>query len=264
MSTLRARGIEIGYDDIGEGAPVVLLHGFPFNRSMWREQAEALRETHRIVTPDLLGHGETSVTATATMEEMAQMVAALLDELQLERVVLGGLSMGGYVTFAFYRLFPQRVRALILADTRPQADTEEGRRTREELAQRALHEGMEAIAGMMLPKVLAPTTMKENQAAVARVREMITQMRPEGTAAASRGMAVRRDQSELLAQINVPTLIIVGSEDKLTPPADAERMQRAISGARLAVMAGAGHVSNIERPADFNRALINFLATVEA
>ena len=264
MSALRVRGIEIGYTDTGEGTPVVLLHGFPFNRLMWREQAEVLREKHRIVTPDLLGHGETSVTETATMEEMAQMVAALLDELKIERAILGGLSMGGYVTFAFYRLFPQRVRALILADTRPQADTEEGRRNREALARRALIEGMEAVAEMMLPKALAPATIKENPAAVARVRAMITKTRPAGAAAASRGMALRRDQSALLAQIDVPTLIIVGSEDSLTPPADAERMQREISGSHLAVIEGAGHVSNIERPAEFNRALVNFLDMLEA
>ena len=262
MSTLRVRGIEIGYTDTGEGVPVVLLHGFPFNRSMWREQAEVLREKHRVVTPDLLGHGETSVTETATMEEMAQTVAVLLDEMKLERVILGGLSMGGYVTFAFYRLFPQRVRALILADTRPQADSEEGRRGREEMAQRALNEGMEAIAEMMLPKALAPATIKGNHEAVARVREMITKTRPEGAAAASRGMAVRRDQSDMLSQISARTLIIVGSEDTLTPPADSKRMQREISGSRLEVIEGAGHVSNIERPADFNRALVNFLDTV--
>src|SRR5215207_8834824 len=132
--TARVRGIEIAYDDGGgAGVPVVLLHGFPFDRSLWREQAAALGATHRVVTPDLRGHGGTSVTSgQTTMETMAEDVAALLDELGLKRVVLGGLLMGGYVALAFYRLFPERARALVLADTRPQADDDAAKRAREE------------------------------------------------------------------------------------------------------------------------------------
>ena len=123
MSVTYLRGIEMAYDDVGSGPAVVLLHGYPFNRSMWREQVEALSASHRVITPDLRGHGETSVgREPATMEAMGRDVAALLDELEIKRIVLGGLSMGGYVAFAFYRHFGLRVRALILADTRPQSD----------------------------------------------------------------------------------------------------------------------------------------------
>src|SRR4028118_1351057 len=163
MSVARVRGIELAYEVAGEGSPVVLLHGFPFNRTLWCEQVDAIREHHRVITVDLRGHGETSATQDpATMEEMARDVAALLDELGIAaRVVLGGLSMGGYVALAFTRLFPERVHALVLADTRPQADTDEARLTREETAARVLNEGMHTLADDMLPKLLAPSTLAE-------------------------------------------------------------------------------------------------------
>ena len=266
MSVARVRGIELAYEVSGEGLPVVLLHGFPFNRTLWREQVEALRERYRVVTVDLRGHGETTATgdAPATMEEMAEDVAALLDELQLARVVLGGLSMGGYVALAFYRLFHTRVGALILADTRPQADTDEARRTREETAKRSLREGMQPIADAMLPKLLAPQTHDERPEIVARVRDMILNTDARGAASALRGMAVRRDQTALLREIDCPALVVVGSLDAITPPADAELLKREIRDSRLEIIEGAGHVSNLERPAEFNSALKKFLRELEA
>src|SRR3954452_17332277 len=137
MSEFSRHGIKFAYDAVGSGPAVVLLHGYPFNRSMWREQDEALKDDYRVITPELRGLGESSARedSQATIDEMAEDVAALLDELEIKRIVLGGLSMGGYVTFAFYRRFFSRVRALVLADTRPQSDTEEARRNREEQAQ---------------------------------------------------------------------------------------------------------------------------------
>jgi pimeloyl-ACP methyl ester carboxylesterase len=261
MSTASVRGIEMAYDEVGSGPPVVLLHGFPFNRSMWREQAAALSDRYRVVTPDLRGHGETTATGEmlVTMNEMAQDVAALMDHLRIERAALGGLSMGGYVSFAFYRRFPLRVRTCILADTRPHADTEEARANRELQAQKALEEGMEAIADIMLPKLLTAQTLLERPETVARVREMITGNRPEGAAAALRGMALRDDHTYLLERIIAPTLIIAGSEDEITPLADAELMRREIRGSQLKIIEGAGHLSSIEQPEQFNRALREFL-----
>jgi 3-oxoadipate enol-lactonase len=267
MSVARVRGIELAYEVAGEdGLPLVLLHGFPFNRTLWREQVESLAARYRVVTVDLRGHGETTATRDpATMEEMAGDVAALLDELGIAvPVVVGGLSMGGYVALAFTRLFPERVRALLLADTRPQADTGEARLAREETATRALGEGMQTIADSMLPKLFAPSTQAERPEVVARVREMILNTTPQGAASALRGMAVRADHTKFLREINCPALIIVGSLDGITPLADAELMRREIPGSRLEVIAGAGHVSNVERPAEFNRALENFLRELEA
>ncbi len=256
----RVRGIELAYDDIGRGAAVVLLHGFPFDRSMWREQAEALGGACRVIVPDLRGQGETTLGGgDVTMGEMAEDVAALLDELSIERVVLGGLSMGGYVAFEFFRRFPRRVRALVLADTRPQADTEEARRTREETAQRALKDGMAPVADSMLPKLLSASTREREPEVVGRVREMMLRTKPEGAAAALRAMAVRPDQTDLLPSIDVPTLIVVGGEDPITPPSDASAMGAKIGGSRLVRIEGAAHLSNVERPEEFNRALADFV-----
>jgi pimeloyl-ACP methyl ester carboxylesterase len=269
MSMVRVRGIELAYAEAGAGMPVVLLHGYPFNRSMWREQSERLAGAQRVLTPDLRGMGESGGAgeggAAATMEEMAEDLAALLEELGVaERVVLGGLSMGGYVALAFYRLYPQRVRALVLADTRATPDTPEARRGREESARKALTEGMRPIADAMLPKLLAPATLEREPEIAARVREMILETRPEGAASALRGMAVRRDQTDLLPRIGVPTLLLFGTLDALTPPAEAEALHGAIRGSRLVFIEGAGHVSNMERSREFTRALEEFLATLAA
>jgi 3-oxoadipate enol-lactonase len=262
----RVRGIEMAYDDTGGGGPaLVLLHGFPFDRSMWRGQAEALGGEFRVVAPDLRGLGETSLSkGVVTVEAMAEDVAALLDELNLGRVVLGGLSMGGYVAFELFRKFTGRVRALVLADTRPQSDDEAGRRSREENARRALKEGMEPIVESMLPKLLSAGTRERGGEVLERVRTMMLSVSPEGAAAALRAMAVRRDQTDLLPSINVPALIVVGGEDSITPPADAEAMAAKIEGSRLVVVEGAGHLSNVERPEEFNRALVEFLRGLPA
>lgn len=262
----RVRGIEMFYDDTeGGGATLLLLHGFPLDRSIWRGQTEALGGEFRVVAPDLRGFGETPLgTDSVSIEGMAEDVAALLDELSLGPVILGGLSMGGYVAFEFFRKFPERVRALVLADTRPQADNEEGRRTREETAQRALKEGMVPIVEAMLPKLLSPETAERGGEVLEHVRAMILRMSPEGAAAALRAMAVRRDQTDLLPSIKVPTLIIVGSEDAITPLADSEAMNVKIEGSRLAVVEGAGHLSNVEQPEKFNRALVDFLRGLPA
>lgn len=265
MSKTRVRGIEMAYDVEGSGPPVLLLHGYPFNRSMWREQVLALRESFRVITPDLRGLGESEAAGDepAPMIEMARDVDALLDHLQVDRVVLGGLSMGGYVALAFVRRFPLRVRALVLADTRAQADTDEARASREEQARKILEQGMSAIAEDFLKKVLAPETLTGRPEERERVREMILSTKPEGAAAALRGMAARSDQTSFLPNILAPTLVLVGSEDKLATPEDAELMRREIRGSRLETIEGAGHLSNIERPAQFNSALSEFLRTLQ-
>jgi 3-oxoadipate enol-lactonase len=256
----RVRGIELAYTDAGGGPAVLFLHGFPFDRSMWSGQVERLSASFRVIAPDLRGHGETTVTrGPSTMEEMAEDVVSLLDELNVPRAVICGLSMGGYVALALYRAHPSRVRALVLADTRAKADTEDARRTREENARRALAEGMGPIVDSMLPKLLSERTREREPDTVARVREMMLGLNPEGAAAALRGMALRRDQTDLLPKTDVPVLVVVGSEDIITPPAEAEAMHALIEGSRLVVIEGAGHVSNVERPDEFDRALSEFL-----
>lgn len=259
----RVRGIELAYTDAGRGPAVVLLHGFPFDRSMWRGQVERLSADFRVIAPDFRGHGGTTVTdGPSTMEELAEDVVALLDELNVSRAVVCGLSMGGYVALALYRAHPSRVRALVLADTRAKADTEDARRTREENARRALAEGMSPIVDAMLPKLLSERARVGEPDVVARVREMMLGISPEGAAAALRGMARRRDQTDILSKIEVPVLVVVGSEDAVTPPSEAEAMHALIEGSRLRVIEGAGHVSNVERPEEFDRALALFLESL--
>lgn len=258
------RGVEIAYDDVGSGPSVVLLHGYPFNRSMWRDQVEELRQHHRVIVPDLRGHGESAVTPVpATMQNMAGDVASLLETLNVSRATIGGLSMGGYVALAFYRLFPLRVRSLVLADTRSPGDSEEAKQAREQQAEKALKEGMEGIADALLPKLLAPETVAKRPDVVKRLRDIMVETDSEGAAAALRGMAQRQDQTSFLSRIIAPTLIIVGSADALTPVADAELLHREIGGSRLHIIEGAGHVSNMDRPEEFNRALTKFLNDVE-
>ncbi len=260
MPSINVGDIQLAYTDTGLGQPVVLLHGYPFNRSLWNEQVNALSNSFRVITPDLRGMGETEATqGPATMNRMAQDVAALLDHLEISRAVVGGLSMGGYVVLAFYKQFPSRVRSLILADTRAQADTEEGKQTRLQQAEKARAEGMAGIADSMLPKLLTPETVSKRPDLVKRIRDMMLKTKPEGAAGALLGMAERDDQTSLLSQISVPTLILVGREDSITPVVDSEKMHREIAGSRLVVIENAAHVSNLERTEQFNEEVTRFL-----
>jgi len=264
MTKRLIRGLEIGYDMVGYGTPVVMLHGYPFNRTMWSDQVEALAARHRILIPDLRGHGESEATAEpATMEEMARDVSSLMEELDISRAAVCGLSMGGYVALALYKMFPLRARALVLADTRAGADTEEARANREVQAKKALAEGMAGIADAMLPKLLSPNTVAKNPSVVARVREMMVKTKPEGAAAALRGMALRSDHTQFLSRVVAPAMIMVGKEDAITPVSESEFMHKEIGGSRLKVIEGAGHVSNIEQPERFNEALSKFLRDLE-
>ena len=260
MSTVLINNINLAYTDTGAGRPLVLIHGYPFNRSLWTEQIPTLSNSYRIIAPDLRGFGDSEASQEiSTMNRLAADVAALMDYLKIPRATIGGLSMGGYVALAFYKQFASRVRALVLADTRAQADTEEAKQTRAQQADKALSEGMAGIADAMLPKLLTPETVSKRPEIVKFVRDMMLQAKPEGAAGALRGMAERHDQTELLPKISVPTLIVVGSEDAITPVADSETMHRAIDGSSLVVLDHAGHVSNVERAQQFNDALLHFL-----
>ena len=264
MTTKSAGGLELlSYSDTGSGPVVVLLHGYPFNRTLWSDQVEALSKTHRVITPDLRGHGESSL-GPAGMNQLASDVASLLDARGVRRATIGGLSMGGYVTLAFYRQFPERVSALILADTRAQADTKENKRIRAEQIKTVLSQGMKPVVDAMLPKLLHPETVSRRPEAVIRLRDMMLQTKPEGAAAALEGMATRDDQTELLSKISVPTLIIVGKDDPITPFWDSEKMHERINASRLVVIKTACHVPNLERPEEFNDALLEFLTDVGA
>lgn len=257
-------GLDIAFTDAGNGPVVLLLHGYPFDKTMWSEQVDVLAAAgFRAIAPDLRGLGETpSSGEVATMDDMARDAAAVLDQVGIEKAVVCGLSMGGYVAFELVHLFPTRIRGLVLAGTRAPADNEQEKDGREQQVQTMLRAGMVPISIATLPKLLAPHTLTEKPDVVKRVRAMIVRTDPKGAAVAQRGMAARRDYSEDLPNINVPTLIIVGREDSIRPVADAEFMHRGIRHSRLKIIEDAAHVTNMEQPEIFNRALLEFLKLV--
>jgi len=261
MVIMTVRRSEMAYDDIGSGQALILLHGYPFDRSMWREQIDVLSaQGNRVVAPDLRGMGETKATGEiSTMEDMARDVAALMNRVKIDQAVICGLSMGGYVAFDFVHLFPTRVRGLVLAGTRAPADNEQEKQGRGQQAQRMLTEGMNFVADATLSKLLASRTLAEKPEVITRVREMILHADPRGAAAAQRGMAARRDYSDDLASMNVPTLVIVGRDDSIRPVADAEFMHDRIRDSRLEIIEDAAHMTNMEQPEVFNAVLLNFL-----
>lgn len=260
MAYVQIDDVRLAYDDVGSGPELLLVHGYPFNRSLWVEQVDALSKTFRLITPDLRGFGGSTISeGVSTMNRMAQDVARLMDALEISNAVVGGLSMGGYVVLGFYKQFASRVRGLVLADTRAQADTEEAKQVRTQQAEQILASGMAGITDAMLPKLLTPETVSKRPEVVKRIRDMMLKTKPAGAAAALRGMAAREDQTALLPQISVPTLILVGREDPITPLHDSEKMHDTIAGSRLVVIENASHVSNIEQSAVFNAALSSFI-----
>ncbi len=252
----------LAYDDHGIGQPVLFLHAFPLNRSMWEGEITALlqEERYRLVALDWRGFGESDIpTDVATMELFADDVAALMDSLGMQNAILCGLSMGGYAAFAFLRKYPQRVKGLVLADTRPGTDTAEGRANRENVARLAETQGSGAIADLQIPRLISDYTRQHHLEVEMRLRQMINAATAQGIAAASRGMAERRDSTDLLATITCPTLVLVGEQDVLTPPDVAKDYATKIPGAQFVVIPGAGHVSNLEQPQAFIQAVGGFL-----
>lgn len=251
-------GAKIHYQDSGNGKDVVLLlHAFPLHSGMWSRQIAALSPRFRVIAPDYPGLGKsTPRPEPSTMEVLAEQVLGLLGSIGVDRAIVVGLSMGGYLAFELYRQRPGLFRGLALCDTRPGADTPEGAAGREVFARNALDKGLHWVADEMTPKLLRP---QPDPAAVREVRALIGQGTPAGVAAAQRGMARRPDSTSTLSAIACPTLVVVGAEDTLTPPAEAEKMVAGIKGAKLARIPGAGHLPNVESPAAYDAALLEFV-----
>lgn len=258
MKTYSSRGLQLTYEERGQGEPLLLLHAFPLSGKMWEPQTDIGR---RLIIPDLSGFGSSEPTPEiCRMTDFAEDAAALLDHLGIERVVLGGLSMGGYAALAFAEKYPERLSGLVLADTRAGADSPEARDKRLAAARDVLEKGSGILVETTVPKLLGAATRSRRPDLVKQVGQWITEAPPAGVAAAQRGMAERPDRSAVLPRIAVPTLILVGEEDELTPPEESRRMAEAIPGARLEILQGAGHLSNLEATEDFNRILAEFLA----
>lgn len=274
-------GVDIAYEDAGRGVPLLLVHGFPLDRTMWAEQVAALAGgagpgapavvSHatagspagpraRVIAPDLRGFGESAAPrGPVSIETYARDAAALLDHLGIERAVVGGLSMGGYVAFAFARLWPRRVRALLLCDTRAAADTAEARRGRFDMIDLVQREGPAAVAERMLPRLFAAETFEGRPEIVERTRVAIERASVEGIAAALGALADRPDATPSLPAIACPTLFVVGEHDAIAPPAEAAAIVAEIPDARLLVVPHAGHMAPLENPGAVNAALQEFL-----
>ena len=239
---------------------LVLIHAFPLNARMWEPQLTLADHGWRVVAPQLRGvdGGDQNLPASS-VDDYAGDLIDLLDALHIHEAVIGGLSMGGYVTLAMFRRAPRYFLGMVLADTRPQADTPDGVEGRKRVLRLVQEKGASAVADEMLPKLLSDATRRSRPDLVARVRGLALSNSAESIAGAITALMTRPDSTPLLSTIHCPTLIVVGEEDSVTPRVLSEDMQRVIAGSTLVVLPSAGHLSSMEQPAAFNEALARFL-----
>lgn len=268
MQQINIGDIQLHLEQRGEGPAIVLVHGFPLDHTMWQGQIEGLSPSFRVIAPDLRGFGKSDpVSGTLSMQQLADDVAALLDALGVdEPVTFCGLSMGGYVGWQFFARHRDRLARLIQCDTRAIADTEEGRQTRLQGAEEVLEKGPTALVETMMPRLFAESLLFADQTQNHRVslvqatREVMLSTPPETIAAAQRGMAERPDVTRMLGSIDVPTLLLGGEHDAISPPAEMREIAAAIPQARFIEIPGAGHMSPLEKPDEVNAAIREFLA----
>jgi pimeloyl-ACP methyl ester carboxylesterase len=262
MPLIALKSVRLNVVEQGTGQPLVLVHGFPLDQSMWQGQLKGLADCARVIAPDLRGFGASDVTpGKVTMEQMADDIAALLDALGVRGpVVFCGLSMGGYVAWQFARRHRDRLAKLILCDTRAIADSAEAAAGRKKMAERVLAEGAQVAAEAMLPKLFAPSTQTEQPAIVEATRQAMLRNSPAGVAAALLGMAERPDVTSWLPTIDVPALVICGQHDGISPPAEMRGIAEKLPQATFVEIAGAGHMSPLEKPDEVNAAIRDYLA----
>jgi len=249
------------FHDHGSGPPIILLHAFPLSASMWAKNAEAIVEAgFRVICPELPGFGRNSEFGrVSSMDEMADGVIDLVNSLEIRNAAFAGLSMGGYALFSILRARPDLVSCFALCDTTARADTEEKRKGRSELIARLEHEGAKVLVDVMLPNLLSPITFADRPDLADELRERFLECDPRAAAAALRGMAERRNSIDTLAEAKLPSILILGEDDKVTGLDAAREMHDAAENSKLAVIPRAGHYSNLEAPAEFNENLISFL-----
>jgi pimeloyl-ACP methyl ester carboxylesterase len=253
--------MSIGYDDLGTGLPVVFIHGFPHDRSLWASQFGALAVPARTLAPDLRGFGESAGEARS-VGDYAGDIAAWLGELDIRKAVVVGISMGGYVAFSLWRSSPSLIRALVLTGTRAGADDVTGRAKRDEQIAFVKSRGSAELADQLVQSMVGKTTRASRPELVEGVHSMLARAPVRGVVGALTAMRDRPDSTPTLRTIDVPTLIVVGDEDVLTPVAESRSMHAAIEGSRLEIVAGAGHLTPVERPAAYNHILNEFLSSL--
>src|SRR5579864_2305647 len=262
MPLITSDGADIFYEVLGGGPPVVLLHPFPANHEFWKPAVQVLVSRYRLILPDLRGHGDSGIgQGSATMEKQAADVARVLDHEGVGRAPCVGVSIGGYVLFEFWRKYRTRVEALVLCNTKAQADAVEARAARLQAAADVLERGTEPFFESMIPKLMGKTTLSTRPDLVEGALRMMRKMSAENVAMVQRGMAERPDSVQTLKTINVPTLIVTGDEDLFSGVQVAEGMRQNITGSQLKVIAKAGHYSPWEQPEEVGRLLRQFLDT---
>lgn len=251
---------ELHYVVAGRGTPLLLVHGFPLDHTMWQGQLAGLADSYRLIAPDLRGFGQSSVTpGLATMQRMADDLAELLAGIGVnEPIVFCGLSMGGYVAWQFAMRHRERLAKLVACDTRAVADNAETAANRISLAERVQKEGPAFVAESMLPKLFSPETIKANVTCVDATRQAILRNNPQGIAAASRGMAQRPDVTGKLAEFDLPALVICGQHDSISKPDEMREIAAKLPQGRYVEIAGAGHMAALEKPAEVNAAIRAF------
>ncbi len=261
MPRVAVHECELHVVEAGQGAPLLLVHGFPLDLTMWQGQIDGLADRYLVIAPDLRGFGQSGVTpGLVTMQRMADDLAELLDGLQINQpVVLCGLSMGGYVAWQFALRYRERLAKLIVCDTRAVADNTETAANRISLADRVRKDGPAFVAESMLPKLFAPATMEAKSPIVEATRQVILRTNPQGIAAASRGMAQRPDVTQRLGTFDLPTLVLCGEHDAISTVAEMREIAAALPQAKFVEIKGAGHMSPLERPAEVNAAIRAFL-----
>lgn len=260
MNRIRSDDAEIAYAVLGDGPPVVLLHPFPAHHDLWLPAARDLATRYRILLPDLRGHGESEPgEGPATMEKHANDLARVLDDADIGRAVFCGVSIGGYILFEFWRRHRGRVAGLALCCTRPQPDTPEARAARLKTADDVLETGTEPFIESMIPRLFGRTTLTMRPDLVEQARRMMQRMSPADVAQVLRGMAERPDSIPTLGTINVPTLVVMGAEDTLSPVAEGELMRQHIRTSQLKVIPKAGHYAPWEQPEAVGKLLRQFV-----
>ncbi len=254
----------ITYNQVGKGIPILFIHGYPLSRKMWQPQTDALSDIASSITLDLRGHGESfPFEPPYPMDLLAEDCKRVLDQQNItEPVVVCGMSMGGYVTFALYRKYPQLFRGMILTSTRAAADSPEGKAGREAAIKNVQEHDVPFMVENMLPKTVSPRTYASNPKLMDAIRDIMLETSVQGVIGASQGMRDRPDSIPLLSQVNVPVLIIYGADDQIIPMSEAEAMHHRIRGSLLVVIPQAGHLANMEQPGLFNQAIRTFLKTL--
>ena len=259
MIALLPNGIELAHDEMGSGVPLLFVHGWPHNRALWSAQLRGLSALARCIAPDLRGFGASSVMGPYTIDQYADDLAALLASRHVERAVVCGLSMGGYVALAMLRRHRQLLRGLILTSTRATADSSEARAKRLSMITFVEEHGVEALAANQLKAMVGDTTFTSRPDLLESLRRHMAVAPRDGVVGALHAMAERADATALLATIDIPTLVVSGAEDTITPPVELRALAHAIPGATLQTIEGAGHLCAYERPAAFNHLVGEFL-----